>query len=529
MKWITLLLLILNVIICEAQTPVIKWWFDTHDSSFGQSAMDDLDGDDTLDVVFGCYRNDSMVYALNGADGSLLWKYNTATSAEGCNDVAMLIYDVDDNGTNEVVVPSSCNPTTFCFNGADGTIKWASPSAGSDSPPVIADLDNDNIPEIIHGEFGGTVRSYNAETGAENWNITVDDNSWIQTAPSTNDLDGNGQMDFVVATWNFSDNNKVYAYNGADNSLMWSYPLTDVVYHGTSIADINKDGISELVIGDYSGTLTVLKPDGTLLWNYSASGYIGSPVSIGDIDGDDWCDLVFCAGSEIIALNYDGSEKWIYGLSGYNTAFRGVVLCDMNNDSKKDVVFATSGGEVIAVNGTSGTNIWSIDLQSHYGYPFAIDHAPVIGDMDSDGYLDVFVIGGHTEYPDFSVNYGRAYALSTSQPASPENTWLMFQHDVQRHSSVCEDYSAVHENVHTNVLHVYPNPVNNSEELTITTNPYNQFNKIKVTDITGKIIFTKDIPLTDRISVNTSSFSTGIYFVEITVADSTYVHKVSIN
>lgn len=89
------------------------------DSSFGQSAAGDIDKDGILDVVFGCYRNDSCIYALNANDGTLKWKYNTKTGfAEGCNDAAILIADVDKDDTLDVIVPSSCNPKTFCFRGA---------------------------------------------------------------------------------------------------------------------------------------------------------------------------------------------------------------------------------------------------------------------------------------------------------------------------------------------------------------------------------------------------------------------------
>ena len=55
-----------------SQLPQLKWWFDIDDSSFGQSVAADIDNDGKLELIFGCYRNDSMVYALNAEDGSLL-------------------------------------------------------------------------------------------------------------------------------------------------------------------------------------------------------------------------------------------------------------------------------------------------------------------------------------------------------------------------------------------------------------------------------------------------------------------------
>lgn len=278
----------------RAQDPEIKWWFDTYDASFGQTAAADIDHDGFLELVFGCYRNDSSVYALNAEDGSLLWKYNTASpGVEGCNDVAPVIFDVDDDDTLEVIVPASCNPTTFCFNGHTGKVKWQRATRGSDSPPTITDLDNDGKPEILHGEFGGYVICLNGENGTVAWEIDVDLNSWIQTAPN------------------------------ADSSLFWHYSIPE-----------------------------------------------------------------------------------------YGTAFRGAALADINGDDYPDVIFGTSEGRFIALNGFSDNVIFNTDLSAHYGKAFDIDHAPVVADFDQDGELDAFIIGGHAEYPNFQNNYGRGYALS---------------------------------------------------------------------------------------------------------------------
>ncbi|MGD0711590.1 MAG: PQQ-binding-like beta-propeller repeat protein, partial [Bacteroidales bacterium] len=178
--FIILMLAIIGFSSGFAQSPHIKWWYNTHDASYGQPVAANIGKNGKLGIVFGCYRNDSCVYALNAEDGSLLWKYNThPAGAEGCNDAAPTIFDVDNDDTLEVIVASSCNPTTFCFNGITGRVKWETPTRGSDSPPTIADIDNDGKYETLHGEFGGYVICINGEDGSVKWEIPVDTNSWI--------------------------------------------------------------------------------------------------------------------------------------------------------------------------------------------------------------------------------------------------------------------------------------------------------------------------------------------------------------
>lgn len=456
-----LILLALVSYFTNAQTPSINWWYDTHDASFGQSAAGDIDGDGILEVVFGCYRNDSSIYALNAENGTLLWKYNAhAVNAEGCNDVAPVIFDVDGDSLLEVIVPSSCNPKTFCFSGATGVVEWQCSTRGSDSPPVIADVDNDGMPEVLHGEFGGYVKCINAENGSPAWEIPVDLNSWIQTAPTVVDLDNNGQLDFVVGTWNFNGQDSIYAFRGDNQARLWSYPVHDYMYHGTAIADLDNDGKPELLIGAYNDTLYCINGEnGSTAWKYKATGgYIGSPASIADIDNDGSCDVVFVSSHQVTALTNTGSLKWQYHIPGFEQSFRGVAIADVSNDNFPDIIFGTDGGKVIALSGNNGGLLWSVNLAAHYGNPdFAIDHAPLVADFDHDDTLEVFVVGGHAEYPAFQNNFGRAYMISVGIGKGPE--WLMFQNDIYRQSSLCQFVpNSIGELSEFNPVSLFPNP-----------------------------------------------------------------------
>lgn len=495
----------------DAQLPTIKWWYDVHDASYGQSSAADIDGDGKLEIVFGCYRNDSSVYALNAENGTLLWKYNThPTGAEGCNDAAPAIADVDNDDSLEVIVASSCNPTTFCFNGRTGAVKWQCPTRGSDSPPAIADLDNDGRPEILHGEFGGYVICINGEDGSVAWELPVDTNSWIQTAPTIVDLDNDGQLDFVVGTWNFNGQDSIYAFRGNDHSRMWSYPVHDYMYHGTAVADLDNDGLPELVIGSYNDTLYCINGEnGTTKWKYAGTGgYIGDPACIGDIDNDGSCDVVFVSSYVVTALTNTGAYKWSYTIPGFEQSFRGAALADINNDSYLDVIFGTDGGKVIALNGNDGSVIWTKDLAAHYGNSsFQFDNAPLIADFDGDDSLDVFIVGGYGTYPNFQTDFGRAYMLTAGKGHGPD--WLRFQHDVYRQSSLCsQNPSKVAEHSKPLPLACFPNPFENILTITGT----QAFATITLRDVMGKEI-TMLKSSAHQTEIDTGKLSAGLYFI----------------
>jgi hypothetical protein len=189
---------------------------------------------------------------------------------------------------------------------------------------------------------------------------------------------------------------------------------------------MDEDGKPELVIGSYDNHVYVFNAeDGSLVWQYVAPYYIGAPTSIGDLNDDGHLEVIFVSYNMLGVLSHTGSLLWSATTGG--NMFRGAALSDIDGDGILDVVFGSEDGILRALKGSNGQVIWTCDLQAHYGMVFEMDHAPVIADLNNDGRLDVFVIGGYGISDPWTNNHGRAYALTAGDGSGPG--WPMFRHD----------------------------------------------------------------------------------------------------
>jgi outer membrane protein assembly factor BamB len=500
--------------------PEIKWWTDLDAPSFGSAATADLDGDGLPEIVFGTYFNDEAIHCLNGEDGSSSWTYVTG----GCNDSSPVICDVDDDGQLEVVVPCSSTQTVYCIDGATGDLEWSTDEGYCiDSPPAIADVDLDGDLEVVNGTFNGHVFCLDADSGQVQWQKALGSDSYIQSCPNIHDFDGDGEPEIVVAQW--MGDCRVYCLDGATGDEEWhSDAPGDWMYHGGSFADVDGDGLPEIAIGCYDSNVYLLNgEDGSTEWTFTASSYACGPTSIADLDCNGDLEVVYTTGSGIGVISSSGSPLWYCSSSG--SIFRGAVVTNIDSDTIPDLIYGTSGGDLTARRGSGGELLWELDLQAHYGNTYDIDHAPVTGDFDGDGSMDVFVIGGYGTSSSPADNHGRAYMISAGDGQGPG--WSMFRHDRFRSGCLTGGGTGIEgapDHVPGLTFLCAPNPCTSSSSVVFSLPEPCQVS-ISVYDLTGRRMSASNaVPLgkgENRLMLDTAGLIPGVYFVRVSAGDQT--------
>jgi outer membrane protein assembly factor BamB len=516
-----------------AQYPYIRWQFDTQDMSFGNACAADIDADGWLEIVFSTYFNDKHIYALNAENGTLLWKYDIG----GCSDAAPVIYDVDGDGKLDVILHSSCVPYMFCFNGEDGSLKWKIHTRATDSPPSVADIDNDGKAEIFGGDFGGFVFCLNGFDGSMIWETLVDSNFVVQTEPVLSDLDGDANLDLCIATYNLIDTNFnskcfIAAYKTNDGSLLWkSKENTFSIYHGPTIADVDADSKPEVIISDYSGTLYCLNgEDGSTAWKFKfpQGTYSGTPTTIADLDNNGNYEIIYFCDDRLGVLSGDGKLLWAHRMLFGSYTFRGAIVTDVDGDTKLDIVYGNNSGWLTAINGQNGGLIWNLNFEEIYGKRFDLLHGPLAADFNKDGALDIFFVGGWAEFPDVQKNYGRAYMITAGKGKGPD--WLMFRRDATRNAVLPIEITSIDDSKSSYDIPFHFSFSDNTRFLKIKTDkPFQNNLRVIIYDIFGNRKFITSIQANQfgnlNFEIDCNNLATGAYFISLTATNEIYTGK----
>jgi hypothetical protein len=228
--------------------------------------------------------------------------------------------------------------------------------------------------------------------------------SYFAAGPSVADLDGGG-MEIISPTWTSQG---VYVFDTAGNLKPgWPFLISDPIWTGVAIGDLNNDGNKELVFGSNGSKIYALRANGTeWIDGDSNAGTIGvfkdlgvgnnfSTPALADLNRDGKLDIVYAGFNGVLnAWNANGTNVagFPFNGGGQSTGSPAIGYLDGPSDTTLDIVYLTSGSShdslyVVTANGTR-----------HPGFPKAFisggtskQPSPALADMDNDGFLDIVV------------------------------------------------------------------------------------------------------------------------------------------
>lgn len=218
---------------------------------------------------------------------------------------------------------------------------------------------------------------------------------YTNSSPALADLDDDGLLEVVIEVY---DENILYALNGEDGSILWSYPLNESMPACSSpvICDLDDDQKPEIVfMTNY--TVHVLQGEsGELAWSRPVSGFSGISPCTADLDGDGSPEVIVSADNTTAYDGETGTELWTavgYGIVNYGSA----VAEDTDLDGSAEVMAFTSDPvkAFCLLDGTDGSLIWSTPIPG--GPPNWYTPAAAFGDLDLDGYPEIVSCTGDND------------------------------------------------------------------------------------------------------------------------------------
>ena len=330
-----------------------------------------------------------------------IWPMNGSFVYEAATTVA----DIEGDGKKEVIVGSrSLNPDgTLACSGkiyvyrTDGSLKWEKVvRAGVNSSPAVADINGDQIKDVIAGMGAWHNREIKPEDGFSECGIGSPNAYGNGGVVALDGRNGNQLWVFNTQDWGEWGGVGGTGTHGASNGVL------DGVFSSPVIGDITGNGEPEIVFGSWDNCIYMVNKHGVPLWDRVPFDYSNPEAGIDFCGGHGFFNHDTVWSSPALAdLTGDGQLEIVIG---------GDISCDVYGDPDLcNRYMEPNGGHlwVIKADGTALARRWMDQ---------AIQSSPAIADLDNDGVLDI-VVGTGQAFANKGY-YVTAWTLDRSLPVT---------------------------------------------------------------------------------------------------------------
>ncbi len=378
--------------------------------------------------------------------------------------------------------------------------------------------------------FGITANAQNFAPAVENPFGFVPELEFLMT--SFADLDNDGDLDILAISYGYDGTNETtnFVYlenNGTSSNALFNSRMStpfglDTPLEGVSfpvLADFDDDGDADLLVFGYYGANLFFENTGTASSPQFASPQINA---FGLNNLPDYAYFFFPTAAD---LDNDGDTDLLLGFYGYDY--------DTETEINQLLFVKNIGTSSVPNFTTPEINPFGLSTSGYFSLP-------VLGDVDNDGDLDLFVSGYSYELEDSIIEYfeNTGSASSPSFVQQPEGNITgfgdylaiaqfadidtdgdddLFVH-INQNGGVWQFYENL--NIETNIgtdiinepISVYPNPAENSFEIQYNGN----IKSVELSDVSGRVVYYAN---TSNKQIDISNLSKGYYLLKITNSD----------
>ncbi len=165
----------------------------------------------------------------------------------------------------------------------------------------------------------------------------------VEASPVFADIDGNGTQEII-----FGDKSGMLYVVDYSGSVLPGFPVSlGSQTGGVAVADIDRDGVLEIVATLFDRQVRVYDINGQFEWSRRIDGFITAMPAIGNVDADPEYEVVFGAyDQKLYVMNHDSSDVSGFPRNIGKNIRGGVALADVNADGYDEIVYGEYGGQV---------------------------------------------------------------------------------------------------------------------------------------------------------------------------------------